>query len=511
VLKWTKLQIASISDLNDQAQPCPAGSHFTTVKSRACVGCPDGKVSIAGALVCGTTCPLGTYKSGAACTLCPEGRWGGVTPGITKAAECDPCDRDWVPDQYEAIGLKQVATTHGYHCPPGSITPTQHKCPRGSYCDASTTTRFAVPCPKGTYNDQDLQSAASSCIQCHPGQFQDSAGLSSCKACSPGKYGDQAKQTSAGGGTGDGCKNCGAGNYNYAAGASEASQCTKCAAGTFGTSSTATSAGACTACEVGKANPQSGQNTTGACVNCVAGRYQGLLGKATCIACAAGKYGDQSGQTAVGTGTGDGCKNCDVGTYSSALGAASLAQCNSCPAGKASNAVGQTAASTCINCITGRYSAEGGSVACIPCDTDKASVVGQSVCLPCKPGEKLVVTIRASSATSASTLVLALLRALLASRVDIKITWRKPRAFSVKRESTGTRRGRRQRRIPPIQETGVRTASRGNTARPRAPRQRPNVTRALSENMETHLLRRRWNRRVRVAAKGRTVTRVANR
>ena len=96
-------------------------------------------------------------------------------------------------------------------------------------------------------------------------------------------------------------------------------------------------------------------------------RYQNA--KAQCIACGAGTYGDQAGQVAVGTGPGDGCKNCGVGRYSSALCATATRNATRVPRARpvTSNAAGQTVASADIDCNTGQYSANEGSAACINC------------------------------------------------------------------------------------------------------------------------------------------------
>ena len=121
----------------------------------------------------------------------------------------------------------------------------------------------------------------------------------------------------------------------------------------------------------------------GTCVQCEAGTYSPLWArflsctecehgpdvKAQCIACGAGTYGDQAGQVAVGTGPGDGCKNCGVGRYSSALCATATRNATRVPRARpvTSNAAGQTVASADIDCNTGQYSANEGSAACINC------------------------------------------------------------------------------------------------------------------------------------------------
>ena len=139
--------------------------------------------------------------------------------------------------------------------------------------------------------------------------------------CQPGTY------SSDGTGTGETCKNCGAGKETKMTKAG-ASSCTACEAGKYSDEDKNT---ACKACDAGKYRATAGADAEKLCVPCEAGKYVGNVGASTCIDCDPGEYLTQTGADRKAL-----CLDCGAGsaTKSSSSGASS---CTACEAGKYSD------------------------------------------------------------------------------------------------------------------------------------------------------------------------------
>ncbi len=261
-------------------------------------------------------------------------------------------------------------------------------CPLGRYGDqtGADSSEACIACSKGRINPTSGSNASSACIPCRQGHYQPSGdGAASCEPCAAGKYGDETEQQQ----EAKACKDCRAGKFSAAEGASEPAQCTTCPNGKYGQHAGAKSPNACAGCLQGRFNPASGSNSSAACKPCRRGRYQASSeGAASCESCTAGKYGDQTGQHEEAGS----CRTCKAGRFSAAEGASSSAQCTECPIGKYGEQAGANAAEGCVGCRRGRFnsvSSSSSSSACKPCARGRyqASSDGAASCEACIAGK----------------------------------------------------------------------------------------------------------------------------
>ena len=108
------------------------------------------------------------------------------------------------------------------------------------------------------------------------------------------------------------------------------------------------------------------------CKDCPAGKYseaKGASSASTCDNCAAGKYSEAKNATSAST-----CKDCPSGKYSVVLGAGSLSFCSDCGPGRYSSSVRASSLATCLPCDIGKYSVQFGAISSstyvIPCEKE---------------------------------------------------------------------------------------------------------------------------------------------
>ena len=280
-------------------------------------------------------------------------------------------------------------------CDPGrysnrSDAPVCSECPAGkNLVEPPQTSALAhdseddcTICPARTYNPlpglgypctdcpSSLQSGATECAGCSPGQFKNAT--RDCEQCPNGYYTSKGDLPS--------CSRCPKGYHANPPTISIISAGDE-GGGASSSSTNATIRDSCTACPRGMyGDAEAALIKAIACAPCAAGRYSELEGVATtaentpvqemCMACPRGRWSDTPGQDTEAL-----CRLCGPGRYgsgSSTAGAASNTSCAPCPGGKFSVAVGSWGENkTCGACPVGFHQ----------------NVEGQAFCLPCLPGQ----------------------------------------------------------------------------------------------------------------------------
>ena len=352
----------------------------------SCLPCAAGMFADATGQTKCTDCLVGQYASDpgqASCTRCLYGQY---QPTV-KQGSCTPCAAGMFSDQLEATACEDCA---------------KGRFGNSSGTDSGRGQASCIACGVGTYGDQVKQTAAGAgvggCKSCEKGKYSSARGATAaaqCNACPAGKRGDPA----AVGITSTHCTDCDSGTYQ---GDAAQTSCADCVSGTFASAAgsvlcTACAAGqftnldkqtGCTPCDAGTYTSSARQTV---CIDCEKGRFIAATGAAACDACGAGTYGNQIKQTAEGSGTGDGCKHCGKGKFSSAQSAIVEAQCNKCAAGKFSNQTKQIdEAAGCMPCDAGKYSSKEGSTECAACAPGKASESGDIICRDCPAGQYML-------------------------------------------------------------------------------------------------------------------------
>jgi hypothetical protein len=396
-----------------------------------------------------TTCPAGTYATGAAtvCTACPANSFSQVTSvtippkagvswpiaattfmvGGTSLTSCT-CNSGYQKvgtNPFECIGLPCNA---GYTGPAGSCTACiggKYKTTTGSAaCDDCAAAKFSAAagqsssstcqdclagkyasltgssvcenCLAGKYSTATGQSSSVTCQDCLSGKYSTATGQTTCQDCLAGKYSTLTGQSSSGT-----CQDCSAGKFSGLTGQSSLDTCQDCSAGKYSTATGQSSTGTCQNCATGKFSALTGQSSSATCENCLEGKYSALTGQsspATCLDCLAGKYSTATGQSA--------CQDCLAGKYSTGTGQSSSGTCEDCLAGKYATATGQSSSDTCQDCSAGKYSTTTGqssSATCQNCLAGKYSLAtGQSssgTCQDCLAGKYSSATGQSSAAT----------------------------------------------------------------------------------------------------------------
>ena len=152
----------------------------------------------------------------------------------------------------------------------------------------------------------------------------------------------------------EGCKDCPAGRYFVALGATVLEDCGSCPLGTWSDVKGSPSRTNCKGCPIGKRGNVGGQATLAAgCVACIAGKnYQAQTGQATCVpaVCPQSKYATDASNA----NTEPQCAQCPEGTYGSVPGLVNINDCFACSLGKYSTAVGADLSTTCQDCPAGQ-------------------------------------------------------------------------------------------------------------------------------------------------------------
>ena len=150
----------------------------------------------------------------------------------------------------------------------------------------------------------------------------------------------------------EGCKDCPAGRYFVALGATVLADCGNCPLGTWSDVKGSPSRTNCKGCPIGKRGKVGGQPTPEAgCVACTPGKeYQDQTGQATCVqaVCIKSEYATAASTDVTQPPT---CAKCPGGKYGSVPG---LVDCFACSLGKHSSAVGADDPATCEKCPAGQ-------------------------------------------------------------------------------------------------------------------------------------------------------------
>lgn len=217
-----------------------------------------------------------------------------------------------------------------------------------------------VQCHSGTYSTAVGAGDANACVACTP-HAASSAGASFC-VCVPGSY-----------------------NTNFVQGGQAHDTCTLCPAGTYADiTSVATDTAPCKDCVAGTYSTAVGASNAGTCSRCISGKYQPLTGSSDCISCIANTHSPLQSTNI------NQCL-CNIGFVGSAD-----TTCAICPAGKAA-AINQIvcqicgtgkyaplpASGACTNCESGKYQASTVSDNCTGCGANTMSPVGSTTVDSC--------------------------------------------------------------------------------------------------------------------------------
>ena len=420
---------------------CASGFYNPTdgTASSACLACPTGTSSSAGASSCAYTCTAGTFNpsggaTSASCLTCAANSWaaagaascticgaGLVAPaGSFSAAACAfRCSAGYANPSGGATGAAcQLCAANSWaapgstacnSCAPGLVSP----------AGSSTAAACAYACAANYYNPSG-GAAADACLRC-PVNTAAPAGASSCAfVCAAGSA------NPGGGSTFLSCEQCPANTWAAAGAAS----CTLCGPG-LAAPPNSTSAAACYyGCAPGDGNPTRGL-TSSACVLCPSGTWS-AAGAASCSACPNGlrspvrSTSPEFCQAACWPGTYNRnaylrapewapylgmdatrgvCLSCASNTYS----AGNVTACTACPAGRFTNSTllqitddwtkvgdythGAVSVNECLapppyRCFAGSYNptASASADACKNCAANTWSAEGSASCTLCPTG-----------------------------------------------------------------------------------------------------------------------------
>ncbi len=256
---------------------CPANT-YSGIGACACTACAAGKTSTAGASVCvSPPCPVGTYKSGENCIVCPAGSYSTVS-GATVCTNC-------LAGTYSNVTGASSANV----C---------------TNCQANATSAAGSVSQEYCY--------------CKSG-YAHVAGSYTCRICDPGTYNSQLGRMA--------CSNCSVGLYSVNYGATGNETCLRCPLGQWSpegspscnlcpaNSGAAPSSGSLSncACDAGYTGPNGGQ-----CSACAAGQYKNVTGASACVSCPAGKYSGVTGAS--------NCTTCPS-NFTSLSGSSSVSAC----------------------------------------------------------------------------------------------------------------------------------------------------------------------------------------
>ncbi|KAG7471369.1 hypothetical protein MATL_G00123830 [Megalops atlanticus] len=179
-------------------RPCYAGKACTQTALRA----PDVDC------MQGFACPPGSSRPNHPASACPPGTLSNRTD-LTDRSQCQQC-----PARYACLrgtgGAQRppLVCFPGHYCPPGTMFPTQHRCPAGRWSDRSGLQEEAEcrPCPRGWYCQAGVGVPSGRCssghycpegtqygsqFPCPPGTYSTKMGngqLEDCLVCPEGYY-----------------------------------------------------------------------------------------------------------------------------------------------------------------------------------------------------------------------------------------------------------------------------------------------------------------------------------
>ncbi|XP_035241562.1 multiple epidermal growth factor-like domains protein 6 [Anguilla anguilla] len=198
--------------------PCQPGT-FNPLEGQDdpadCRPCYPGKACTQGALkgpdvdcMQGFVCPPGSSRPNPPASACPPGTLSNRT-GLTDRSQCQRC-----PPRYACLrgtgGIQRppLACFPGHFCPPGTMYPTQHQCPAGTWSEqvGMQSERECQPCPRGWYC---LPGAGVPSGRCSSGHYcPEGTQYGSQYPCPPGTY-----STKMGNGHREDCQFCPEGHY----------------------------------------------------------------------------------------------------------------------------------------------------------------------------------------------------------------------------------------------------------------------------------------------------------
>eukprot|EP00937_MAST-01D_sp_MAST-1D-sp2_P000252 g252.t1 len=273
---------------------CTTGQFNTQAGQTGCALCPAGKFSeSAGARASCKVCGAGLYGPGVTVSVVlsgpsraqqsiREGSYVHIATSTTngRPAYYQAANKQWL--YWQPSGKQWLisgdlgSNTRGMHVD-GDVPTPDLATQTWEYYSGSTKTFLKDPNVKLT--------AASTCVPCGAGKFNDRVGQGSatdCKGCAKGTYLDQAGQAQ--------CANCTKDTYNDQLGQTTASACKNCDAGKFTDApGQETCKDAPPACGAGRYSDK------GTCRDCTPGQYSDKPGQTACTLCAPGKYLNETG------------------------------------------------------------------------------------------------------------------------------------------------------------------------------------------------------------------------
>ncbi|GMH78102.1 hypothetical protein TrLO_g3938, partial [Triparma laevis f. longispina] len=268
--------------------PCTAGTFLndeaTTVSLHAgeesCLVCAAGSHSVEGSTAC-EDCQAGTFieddgsdaeehDSVTDCKVCEAGSYSGVgeggctscVGGKNLAVSDEPADHDSVEDCVDCLAGKFSTERSG----------------------------LCIVCEAGMHSGV----SSPECLECPLGKFSN-LNSADCTSCAPGSFSNTTR-------TPNKCRECRAGEYGTAAGASSIDACSSCPAGKY-------------------------SNSTGSseCVDCVLGKYNSFTCQmeTSCLKCDQGFYNDEPGALT--------CKQCDPNHHTEMVGSVAYNECTAPP------------------------------------------------------------------------------------------------------------------------------------------------------------------------------------
>lgn len=380
------------SKVGQDCTPCAAGTYAPVEGQQiACVACPVGRFSntsnatdctrcfagSAQALPNSTSCDLCEYgkhqvsREGAACDRCDPGFFANLT-GLADCLRCDP------GTFAEASGLESCE-----QCPAGKAAalPQSKSCTSclpGQMASSMIAATACLDCESGTYQDRAEQV---DCISCDAGSSSFGTRQVTCSLCPSGRFAPTVKSSA--------CDECAAGTYAIGPGN------ITCAGCGIGTSSSRPAPSACVDCRPGSFAAAANSST---CTSCDSGRFQGAPRASGCKDCVPGSYYAYTGATA--------CLPCGTGSYSSSatgcdaclpgrFALANSPSCTSCPRGKAAFGSSQ---GSCVDCPSGKYSGQVNASECTDCEPGRVQELpSQSSCHECAPGSSAVLVTSCST------------------------------------------------------------------------------------------------------------------
>ncbi|KAM8904697.1 uncharacterized protein AB9W97_008232 isoform 6-T6 [Spinachia spinachia] len=192
------------SEPNPPANACPPGtlSKRTDLTDRSqCQRCPARYACLRGtggiqrppiSCFAGHYCPPGTMFPTQ--YKCPVGTWSSQS-GLEAESQCQPCPPGWYC--LAGSGAPSGRCNSGHYCPEGTYSITMGNryredcliCPRGSYCQKGTSK--PLPCPPASFRHLKGGRRLDDCSTCPAGYFCPHSATVNPRVCGAGSYSDE--------------------------------------------------------------------------------------------------------------------------------------------------------------------------------------------------------------------------------------------------------------------------------------------------------------------------------